>query len=160
MLENIVPPHIDNAFRGRRLAVWLFALILLMKTAQSVAVLVGGASVLMGADGIPLDTYTPSAAQTVVSLWALLGLTRLLICLLGLLVLVRYRSMLPFMFGFLVLLDAGRHIVLQYLPIARVGTPPGPIVNSMLMALTIAGLVLSLLPRRTALVQSAEQSNA
>ncbi len=152
MFEKLLPRHIDNSFRGPRLAVWLFVLILLMKTAQSIAILFGGASVIMGADGVPLDTYSSPAAQTVVSLWAHLGFLRLLICLLGLLVLIRARSLLPFMFGLLALHDVGRLVVFHYLPIVRVGTPIGPTVNALLMALTIVGLVLSILPRRSRLI--------
>lgn len=147
MLQKVLPQHIDNTFRGPRYAVWLFALIVFVKTAQSICVLFSGASVITGADGIPLDTYPPPAAQAVVSVWALLGLTRLLVCSICLLALVRYRSMLPLMFGLLALHDVGRQVVLHYLPIARVGTPPGPIVNSILMVLAIIGFFLSLVPR-------------
>ncbi len=144
MLDKVLPRNIDNTFHGQKLAVWFFVLIVSVKIAQSLAVLFGGPSVVSSADGIPLDTYTPAAAQTVVSLWALLGLTRLWICLLCILVLVRYRSMVPFMFVLLLLHDLGRHLVLHFLPIVRTGTPLGPTVNLVLLGLTIAGLVLSL----------------
>ena len=155
MLESIFPRHVDNTFRGHKLALWLFGFILLMKTAQGAAVLFGGASIVSSADGIPLDTYAVPAAQTIVSLWALLGLTRLLISLLCLLVLVRYRSLLPFMFGFLLVQDVGRQIIFQFLPIARVGAPVGPTVNLVLMGLTLVGLVLSLLPKGNAAASAA-----
>jgi hypothetical protein len=147
MLDRALPKYIDNTFRGQRIAVWLFVLIVFVKIAQSLAVLFGGRSVLSSADGIPIDTYTPAAAQTVVSLWALLGLTRLWICLLCILALVRYRSMIPLMFGVLLLHDIGKELVLHFFPIVRAGTPPGPAVNMILLALTIIGFVLSLWAR-------------
>jgi len=155
MLDKILPRNIDNTFHGQKLALWIFVFIVLMKIAQSLAVLFGGPFVISSADGIPLDTYTPAAAQTVVSLWALLGITRFLIGLLCLLVLARYRSMMPFMFGLLLLQDVGRHIVFHFIPIVRVGTPAGPTVNFVLMVLAIVGLVLSLLPNRNPPTQSA-----
>lgn len=155
MFESVLPQHIDNRFRGQKLAGWLFVLILFVKTAQGLAVLFGGASVLSSADGIPLDTYAPPAAQTIVSVWALLGFTRLLICLLCLLVLLRYRSMLPFMFGLLLLQDIGRDLVFHFMPILRVGTPPGPTVNLALVVLTVVGLALSLWPKRDPPARSA-----
>ena len=127
MLDRILPRHIDNTFRGQKLALWFFVVIVLMKIPQSLAVLFGGPSVISSADGIPLDTYAPAAAQTIVSLWALLGLTRFWICLLCMLVLVRYRSMVPFMFVLLLLHDLGRNLVLHLFPITRTGTPPGPV---------------------------------
>jgi hypothetical protein len=137
------------------MAVWFFVMIVLVKIAQNLSVLFGGPSVVSSADGIPLDTYSTAAAETVVSLWALLGLTRLWIILLCILVLVRYRSMIPFMFVMLLLNDLGRIVVLYFLPIATTGTPPGPRVNLALLALTIAGLVLSLLKNRNQTRQSA-----
>ena len=147
MFEKAVPRFVDNTFAGHKPAVWLLALILLVKIAQSIAVIFGGASVVRGADGIPLDTYAPPAAQTIVSLWAFLGFTRLLIYLLGVLVVFRYRSLVPFMFGLLLIQDAGRYLVLHFLPIVRVGSPLGPMVNAVLTALTIVGLILSLVPK-------------
>jgi hypothetical protein len=44
---------------------------------------------------VPVDTFPSAAAQTVVSLFALPGLSQFMICLLCTLVLVRYRSMVP-----------------------------------------------------------------
>jgi len=148
MFERVLPRSIDNTFTGQKPAVWLLALLLFVKIAQSVSVLFGGASVIRGADGIPLDTYTPPAAQTILSLWAFLGFTRLLIYLFGVLVLFRYRSLVPFMFGLLLVHDAGRYLVLHFLPIVRVGSPLGPTANAILTALTIVGLVLSLMQNR------------
>ena len=55
------------------------------------------------ADGIPLHTFTPAGAQAVVSLFAIWGLAQLIICLLCILALVRYRSIIPFMFVLLLL---------------------------------------------------------
>jgi len=148
MFERVLPRSIDNVFRGPKPALWLLALILLVKIAQSISVLFGGASVISGADGIPLDTYTPPAAQTIVSVWAFLGFTRLLIYLLGVLILFRYRSLVPFMFGLLLVHDAGRYLVLHFLPLVRVGSAMGPTVNAILTALTIVGLALSFMSKK------------
>lgn len=148
MLDQFLPRNIDNTYRDQKLALWLFAAIVLMKFAQSLAVLFGGASIVSSADGIPLDTYSPAASPTVVSFWALLGLTRLWINLLCLIVLVRYRSMIPFMFVLMLLQDLGRALVLHFLPIIRTGKPLGPAVNLVLLALTVSGFILSLWRKR------------
>jgi len=144
MFNQFLPRRIDNTYSGRKLALWLFALVVFVKTLQSLFVIISGYSVLMSADGIPLDTYTPASAQTVVSVWALLGLYRLIICLLCLLVLIRYRAAIPFMFAVLALEYLSRQLILHFIPLVRTGTPPGPIVNLILFALTIVGLALSL----------------
>jgi hypothetical protein len=144
MLDRLLPQRIDNTYPGSRLALWLLALILSIKTAQSLLSIFNGYSVAISADGIPLETYPPASAQTVVAFLALSGFYHLLIFLLCVLVLVRYRSALPFMFALLMVDYLGRALILQFLPIVRTGTPVGPIVNLVLFALTIAGLALSL----------------
>jgi hypothetical protein len=144
MFAQLLPQRIDGTYRGSRLAPWFLAPIVAMKMLQSLLSILGGAYVARSADGIPLDAYTPAGAQTVVALFALQGFSRLTIYLLCILVLVRYRSALPFAFVLLVLEHLGRLLILQFVPIARTGAPIGPVVNFVLFTLMIAGLALSL----------------
>ena len=147
MFDRLLPQRIDNTYRGYRVALWLFGLVVGMMTAQSVLVIFNGYSTVMNADGIPLDTYPPAAAQTIVAVFALRSLLRLIIALLCVLVLVRYRSAIPFMFVILVLNFLATQLILQFIPMVRTGTPPGTIVNRIMFALMIIGLALSLRTR-------------
>lgn len=144
MFSQLLPQRIDNTYGGHKLALWLFGLLVLMKTAMSVNSIFLGHKVATSADGIPLDTFPPTAAQTVLALFAIWGLAHVLICLLCVLVLVRYRALIPFMFLFLLLEHLGRKLVLHFIPIARIGAPPGSYVNLALLAVMIVGLALSL----------------
>ena len=147
MIDQLLPERIDNTYRGHRIALWLFALLLFMKVAMSVNSIFNAYSVATSADGIPLDTYTPAAARTIVSLFALLGLSHLVICMLCILVLIRYRSVIPFMFSLLLLEHLSRRLILHFMPIIRTGTLPGFYVNLVLLAVMLAGLALSLRSR-------------
>ena len=147
MFERLLPRHIDNTYHGRKAALWLFALLVLMKSAISLNSIFNGHSVATSADGIPLDTFTPAGAQAVVSAFAAWGLAQLVICLLCLLALARYRAMIPFMFALLLLEHLSRRLLFWLMPIVRTGTPPGFYVNLMLLALMVAGLALSLRSR-------------
>jgi hypothetical protein len=147
MTSTFLPQPIDNTYRGHKLALWLFGLVLVVKIVQSLAVIFNGRVTLIAADGIPLDSYTPESAQTIVSVWALLALVRLIIFVLGLLALMRYRSAVPFMFVLLIVEYLSREVLLRFNPIARIGAPPGPIVHQIMFALTIVGLGLSLWAR-------------
>jgi hypothetical protein len=147
MLNRLLPRTIDNTYRGHRLAIWVLALVVLMKTIMSLNSIFNGYDVASSADGIPLDMYPPAAARTIVSLFAILGLAHFVLCVLCVLVLVRYRSMIPFMFALLVLEHLSRRLILYVMPIVRVGRPPGFAVNVILLVLMIVGLALSL--RRT-----------
>jgi hypothetical protein len=144
MWNPLFPRRVDNAYRGYKLAVWIFALLVLMKGAIALNSIFNGYVVASSADGIPLDSFPSAGAQTVVSLFALLGLSHLMICLLCVLVLVRYRAMIPFMFALLLLEHVSRRLILRILPIPKTGTPPGSVVNLVLLGLMIVGLALSL----------------
>ncbi len=129
MFHKFFPQPIDNTYRGYKLALWLFGLVVGVTIIQGVFVIFNGYSTIMSADGIPLNTYPPAAAQTIVALWAQRGLSRLIISLLGVLVLVRYRSAIPFMFVLLMLNYLASQLIFQFVPVVRTGTPPGPMVN-------------------------------
>ncbi len=144
MLNQILPRHVDNTYHGYKLALWLFALIVFMKVAMSLNSIFNGYFVASSADGIPLDTFTPAGAQAVVSLFAAWGLAQLIICLLCILALARYRALVPFMFALVLLEHLSRRLIFQVMPIVRTGTPPGFSVNLVLLALMVVGLALSL----------------
>jgi hypothetical protein len=144
MLNRLLPRHVDNAYHGHKLALWLFAVVVLMKVIMSLNSIFNGRAVATSADGIPLDTFAPAAAQTVVALFAIWAVAQLTICLLCIVVLARYRAMIPLMFALLLLEHLGRKLVLQVIPIVRTGAPPGFVVNLVLLALIVVGLALSL----------------
>lgn len=144
MLNRLLPRHIDNTYHGHKVALWLFAVLVLMKSAISLSSIFDGRDVAISADGIPLDTFTPAGAQAVVSAFAAWGLAQLIICLLCILVLARYRATVPFMFALLLLEHLSRRLLFHVMPIVRTGTPPGFYVNLLLTALMVVGLALSL----------------
>lgn len=148
ILHRLLPQPIDNTYRGSKIALWLFGLIVFVHILQSVMVIVSGYSVAQSADGIPLETYPAAAAQTILAIFTVSSLRRLIISLIGAVVLFRYRSAVPLMFVVLGLNYLGGQVILQFIPIVRVGTPPGIVVNLAMFGLTIVGLVLSLWRRR------------
>ena len=151
MLGQLLPPRLDNSYQGSRIAPWLLGVVVTIKLLQSVVSILLGASVASSADGIPLDTYTPAAAQTVIAMFALLGVVRLPFYALCVLALAKYRSAVPLMLALFSLDYVARSLVLYFVPIERTGTAGGLVVNQVLFALMVVGLVLSLRRRRDAL---------
>jgi len=147
MPNRILPRQIDNDFRGRWLALWLFGAVVLVKLGISMGTMFNGHEAASSADGIPLDTFTPAGAQTVISLFAIWGLAQFVICLLCILALVRYRAMIPLLFALLLLEYLGKRVILVFLPVAKTGTPPGSVINLVLLGVMIIGLALSLQAR-------------
>ena len=144
MIGELLPRRADNTYRGHKLALWIFGLLLLMKAAIGVNSIVNGRSVAVSADGIPLDAFTPAGANAFVSAFALLGLSHVMASLLGVIVLLRYRTLVPLVFAFLLLQHLSSRWILRVMPIARIGTPPAVGVNLVLLALIVVGLALSL----------------
>ena len=144
MMNEFLPQRADNAYRGSRIALVFFVLVVLLKLVIGVNSIFNGHHVASSADGIPLDTYTPAGAQAVVSLFASLGLSQIVICLVCILVLIRYRTLVPFMFSLLLLDQLSRKLINHYLPIARTAAPPGSVVTLALLAMMVVGLALSL----------------
>ena len=153
MLDELLPRRLDNEYRGNKLALWLFGLVVAMKSAQSLAIILNGYPTARDADGIPLDSYTPALAQTVVAVFAQGSLWRLFFCFLCVLVLLRYRRAVPLMFALLALNYLAAQLVFKFVPLARVGTPVGPLVNLLLFVVMLVGLGLSLWRRGGSVAQ-------
>ena len=81
------------------------------------------------------------------ALFAMWGLSQLVFSVFGVLALIRYRAMIPFLFVLLLLEHLARKLILLVKPIATTGTPPGIYINLVLLGLMIVGLVLSLRSR-------------
>ena len=154
ILNQLLPPRFDNTYRGYKVAVWLFGLLVVIKIAMSLNSIFNGYSVASSADGIPLDTFTPAAAQMVVYLVATWGLAHLILSLLCILVLIRYRSMISLMFALLLLELLSRKLVHHFVPTVRTGTPPGYFVNIFLIVVMFVGIALSLLNRSNRQLQN------
>ncbi len=147
MQNRILPRQFDNDYRGHKLALWLFGAVIVVKLGISLGTIFNGHEAASSADGIPLDTFTPAGAQAVISLFAIWGIAQLVICLISVLALVRYRAMIPLLFALLLLEYLGKKVSLLFLPIAKTGSPPGSVINLVLLGAMIIGLALSLQSR-------------
>src|SRR5665213_3048103 len=102
MLTRIFPQRLDNHFDGYRLAIWLLVPVVILKLVIGGNSMINTRHVATTADGIPLASFNAGGAQAVVSLFALLGLFQFLLGAQGVLVLIRYRAMIPLMYLLLI----------------------------------------------------------
>ncbi len=148
MLNRIFPKSFDNTFRGHWLSLWLLVPIVLIKALQGANSIVLTRSTAINADGIPLDSFPPVAAETVLSMFALLGFYLLLVPLQCFVVLLRYRSMIPVMYLMLLVTQLGARTVLFFEPAPRsTSLPVGLLINLGIVAVTLIGFALSLMGR-------------
>jgi len=144
MMRLLFPRQADNHYRGHRSALWLFGVDLLIRTGVGAGTLFNGRTAAANADGIPLATFGSAGAQAFMSIFAAWGLSQLMLSAVALLVLLRYRSLVPFMFAVLLVEHVARRVVFIVLPMPRIGSPPGFWINVVLLGLLVVGLMLSL----------------
>ena len=150
MLSRLLPAHLDNDFRGYQAAIWIFALITAFKLALGLVHVFsadGGAQTM---SHIPLDSYAAGAAQNVVGIFARLGLEQLLLGAFFVIVLLRYRAMIPLMFLLALVTQAGAFALAACKPLSLTVSPGAAPMHLVLSGLYIAGLVLSLLGGKSA----------
>lgn len=147
MLSRIFPARIDNRYRGHALARWLFVPITLQKVAMSLTHLLKADGGAQSISTIPLDTYSSSAAQNVIALFARMGLEQLVLGSLFMLVLFRYRAMIPLMYVLIVAHYLASRIVSEAKPLVLAGTSGARTPALVIAMLSAIGLVLSLIGR-------------
>jgi hypothetical protein len=150
MFDRLFPKQFDNTYRGHRLGFWLFILVVLMELAMGTNSMINTRTVAMQADGIPLDQYGAGGADAVVAIFALAALFRVLIALQCVVVLVRYRAMIPLMYLLWLILHLGSKALLLLHPIARSGVSTAQLGSAFVLGLIgmlALGFILSIWPR-------------
>ncbi|HEX8904774.1 MAG TPA: hypothetical protein VF771_08035, partial [Longimicrobiaceae bacterium] len=138
----------DNRFPGRRLGYWLFALMLL-KIVMGLNVMANAPSVARSADGVPVESFGTAARAAFSFVFAAWGLGQLVLGLASLVVLLRYRSLVPLMFLALLIEQLGRMGLRLYWPVERIPDAPGTAINIALSAVMVLGFALSIWRPRT-----------
>lgn len=166
MVGRLFPKVIDNDYRGWWLAVWMLAPLVMLQLVMGFNVSglnpwISNRDIAINADGFALDSYGTEAASVVMFMFASWGLILLVLSLLGLLVLVRYRAMIPLMYLLLGAEQFGRKAIALSQPIVKAaaqseGLSPAFLINSGFMAVLAIGFILSLTPRHSAADRQAE----
>ena len=138
MLEVLFPMNVNNTIRGTRIPIYIFALYALVSAVRSCIHLLapdGGAGSIAGMD------LTVEGAEGIIFAFALWGSSQLLFAIIQLLVVFRYRSLVPFMWLMLILEVLLRQLVGSMKPVTFAHTPPGAIGNQ--LVLPLAALMLA-----------------
>ncbi len=148
MLRRIFPQQIDNTYRGYTLALWLLVPIVLMKLLMGGNSIINTRDVIETADKIPLGSYGAEAGAMIVFMFKSWGLNLVLLSLLGVLALIRYRAMVPLVYLLLLIENAGRKVFTAIEPIRVVSSGDGPsfalLINLGFIAALLVGFVLSI----------------
>ena len=141
IFETLLPAKVDNVIRGTKIPFYIFALYAIVSTVRSCIHLLspdGGAGTIAGMD------LSVAGADGIIFAFALWGSSHLLFALIQLLAVIRYRSLIPFMWLMLALEVLLRELVGAMKPITFAHTPPGAIGNQIILPLAVVMVVWSL----------------
>jgi hypothetical protein len=147
ILQRILPAVVDNHYRGQALGLWLLALIALQKVGVSLTHVFKADGGAQSISTMPLDTYPSSASQNIVGLMARMGLEQLLLAALLVLVLLRYRALIPLMYVLLIVHYLAGRAVVRMKPLVLAGTSGVSTMALIIAILSVLGLALSLTGR-------------
>ena len=139
--STILPPA-RNEYGGSRFSFYFLILLGCMFTFRGCVHYFapdGGSGIIAG---IPLETYSAGAVKTIVNSFGVYGIGHLLEAALVWLVIVRYRSLIPLTFAFIVCTQLLAVALLAMKPLPVV--PPGQIGVYVLLPVTSAFFLLSI----------------
>lgn len=149
LLATLFPRQITNRFPGQKIAFYVFIPLTLMLIFRSCMHLIAPDGGAQSIATIPLDTYSEGAAANVIAIFSQWGLSQLLLTLLFILVLVRYRSLIPLFYLLFAAEMFGRMAVGHFKPVVTLETAPGAAGNMPLLFAALIMLGLSLVPSKT-----------
>jgi hypothetical protein len=141
IFEILLPAKIDNTIRGSKVPFYVFALYAIVSLVRSCIHLLapdGGAGSIAGMD------LLVAGADGIIFAFALWGSSQLILAVMQLLVVTRYRSFVPFMYLMLMLEVLLRELVGKTKPVTFAHTPPGAVGNQLILPLAALMLGLSL----------------
>ena len=157
-IRLLFPAQIDNRYRGNKVALWFFYLVTavtLWRSQHHLFAADGGAQSIAT---IPLDTYPVAASSTIVGVFALWGLSQLIIGFIYLLACIRYRALIPLMYLLGIIEYAVRAFYVgSQKPIETVGDAPGAVANIPFIIVFSVMLILSIWSKSGSTVDKVEK---
>ena len=141
---TVLPKEINNTYQGRKIALYLFYLFTILTLVRSLIHVFapdGGAQTIAT---IPLDSFSNEGASAVILIFSLWGLSQLIMGMFYVIVCLRYKSLIPLMYLFILFEYLMRLILGVLKPIETTGTAPGAIINFIFPPLVIILFLLSL----------------
>lgn len=139
ILTALLPAKADNTVPGMKLPVHVFAVIAMLSLARSLIHLLardGGAGSIAGMD-------LSAGAPGIIFAFALWGSAQLIYAVIQLVVVFRYRSLVPAMYVLLIVETLLRQLVGHMKPVVFAHIPPGRIGNYIMLPLAVLMLALS-----------------
>jgi hypothetical protein len=144
VLATVLPTTVDNTVRGSPVPLYVFAFIALTGLARSLIHIFVPDSGAGSIAGVDLEAADSLGARGIIFFLAQWGGGQLVEALVQLIVLVRYRSLVPLLYVLLLIEIGLRMLVGQIKPMSFAHVPPGQVGNYVLAVVAVAMLVVAL----------------
>lgn len=160
MWNKVFPKIADNKYGGH----WIGLLLLSFYTLKS---FVAGSVHMFAPDGgaqsiasIVLDQFTEGAANSIITIFGAWGMEQFVLGLIALVILLRYKGLIPMVAMVYVIEYAGRIALPLFTPgVVSAHTPPGHAMDAVLFPLTFLMLLLCLYRPKSKRGQGYKQQN-
>lgn len=145
LITKIFPKSADNNYHGNKIAAYIFLILASAGVVRSCIHFLapdGGAGTIAGMD------LSVAGAPEIIFAFSLWGSSQLLYAFIQLVVFFRYKTLIPFMYILMLLETAMRMFVGHIKPVHFAHTPPGGILNHIMIPLVLIMLTLSLWHKR------------
>lgn len=142
MTHFLFPNTIDNTYFGPKWTLGVYVGLTLLTFWRSVHHIIAPDGGAQSIATIPLDQFSSEAQAVVIGMFALWGLSQLLLALLMGVVALRYRRLIPFVWVLVALEYLGRIVIGQVKPIPTEGTAPGAMGNIPLLVIALVMLAI------------------
>ena len=138
IIEAVFPQEANNQYTGHPLALWIIVIYVFKSFLAGFIHMFASDGGAQSIASIPLDSYTPEASNAVVTIFGLWGMEQLIIGIIGLVILLRYRSLIPLMWGIYALEYILRGSSRFYTPgLVAEHTPPGVVADTFFIPVSV-----------------------
>ena len=126
-MKKLIPETIENKIPSNKFVYyfcWLLVTFNLFRSLEHIFAEDGGAESIAG---IPLSSYSPEAANNIVSIFAQWGFSQLVLACILLLVVLKMRELIPLILLIIALENILRGVVALYKPLILGDAPPGAV---------------------------------
>ena len=141
-INILFPTPVSNTFPGYKVALFVFVLITVMTIVRSGIHIIAPDGGAQSIASIPLNTFSEAASSAIVLIFSLWGLAQLLMGIIYVVVFIKYKSLIPFMYVLIIVEYSVRIILGFFKPIETLSTAPGEIGNFILIPLSILMFIL------------------
>lgn len=155
IINIVFPKNVNNEYKGNKIALWVLGLYLLKSFFAGMVHMFasdGGAQII---GSVMLDSFTQGGADSVITVFGLWGMEQFVIGLIILVIVWRYKSLIPFAWLIYTIEYLGRNMIGLFTPgLMTENTPPGAMADTFLVPLAFIMFVIAVY---TSMIQHKEE---